>query len=113
VSSKDDTFSKERGHESREKFSTSFGPKYFLLWEAVLYRSVQFVQLCGFGMKIETFSGTVFEADFSFFVVVSGSYEIVCTADRGHRKRGTEEAVQKYDFGTENETDFCGIDLAL
>jgi hypothetical protein len=29
VSSKEGTFSKEGGHESREKISMSFGPKYF------------------------------------------------------------------------------------
>jgi hypothetical protein len=29
VSSKEGTFSKEGGHKSQEKFSMSFGPKYF------------------------------------------------------------------------------------
>jgi hypothetical protein len=53
VSSKEDTFSKERGHESREKKFGEFWAKiFFLLWEAVLYESVQPYR---FGTKIEAF----------------------------------------------------------
>jgi hypothetical protein len=77
------------------------------------YDSVQFVQSYGFGTKIEAIFGTVFETIFKFSVVVSGSYGIVCTVYCGHRKRGTEEARQRYDFGMENEADFCGTDLVL
>jgi hypothetical protein len=98
VSSTDDTFSKEGGHESREKFPVSFWPKYFfLLWEVVLYGSVQFIRVHTVVQilhKNRGILGMVFEADFNFFVVVSRSYGTVCTADYGHGKRGIEEVIQ-------------------
>jgi hypothetical protein len=56
---------------------------------------------------------TVFEADFRILVVVYGSYGTVRTADYGHEKQGTEEVVQQYGFGMENEADLCGTDLVL
>ena len=64
-------------------------------------------------MEIEATSSTDFKADFYFMFVVLGSYETAHTVDCGHGKRGTEEAGQWYDFGTENEVDFCGTDLVL
>jgi len=57
--------------------------------------------------------GSVFEVIFRFSMVVFGSYGTVRTVDCGHRKRGTEEAGQRYDFGTKNEADFYGTDLVL
>jgi hypothetical protein len=117
VSSKEGTFSKEGGHESRENFSVSFGPKFFfLLWEAVLYgsySSYDSVQSVRIWHEIEAALGTDFEADFSFLFTVSGPYGTVRTTDCGHEKRGTEVVVQQYGFGTKNEADFCGTDLVL
>jgi hypothetical protein len=114
VSSKEGTLFEESGHNSREKFSVKFLAEiFFLLWEVVLYGSVQSVQPYGFGTEIEATFGTVFEAIFRFSMVVFGPYETVRTVDCGHRKRGTEEAGHRYDFGTENEADFCGTDLVL
>jgi hypothetical protein len=57
--------------------------------------------------------GHDFRGDFRIFVVVYGPYGTVRTADCGHGKRGTEEVVQQYGFGTENEADLCGTDLVL
>jgi hypothetical protein len=71
------------------------------------------VEPYGFGMEIEVIFGTIFEAIFRFSMAVCGSYGTVRTVDCGHEKRGTEEAGQWYDFGTENETDLCGTDLVL
>jgi hypothetical protein len=115
VSSKEGTFFEESGHDSREKNSVNFWPKYF---SAVggLYGSVQSVHPYSpyrFGTEIEAIFGTVFEAIFRFSVVVFGPYGTVRTVDCGHGKRGTEEAGQRYGFGTENEADFCGTDLVL
>jgi hypothetical protein len=61
VSSKEGMFSKEGGHESKKIFFSVLGRKKFLLWEVILYRSVQSVRFhtvhtaYGFGMEIEAF----------------------------------------------------------
>jgi hypothetical protein len=67
----------------------------------------------GFWHENRGILGTIFEAHFKIFVLVSGLYEIVRTAHHGHKKRGTEEVVQQYGFGTENEAYFCGTNLVL
>jgi hypothetical protein len=77
------------------------------------YDSVMFVQPYGFGREIEAIFGTIFKAVFRFSVAVFGPYGIVRTTDCEHEKRGTEEAGQRYGFGTENEADLCGTDLVL
>jgi hypothetical protein len=111
VSRKEDTFFKERGHDSREKKSVNFWPKYFSVAGGCT------VWVCTFrmdlGTEIEGIFGTIFEAISIFFVVVSGPYEIVRTGDCGHKKRGTKEVGQRYGFGIENEANFCGTDLVL
>ena len=81
-----------------------------------LYSSYDFVQSLqpyGFGTEIEAIFGMIFKANSRFFVVVSRPYRTVHTGDCGHGKLGTEEAGQRYGFGTKNEADFCGIDLVL
>jgi hypothetical protein len=78
----------------------------FLLWEAVLYGSVQSVQQVKVGTEIEAVFGTIFEADFRLLVVVSGPYRTVRTTDCWHGFRGTEQVVQQYGFGTDYEADF-------
>jgi hypothetical protein len=60
------------------------------VWEAILYRSVQCVRFCTVHTAVRIWhgnqgiSGMVFEADFRIWVVVSGPYETVRTADCGH-----------------------------
>jgi hypothetical protein len=46
-------------------------------------------------------------------VIVSGSYGTIHIADCGHKKRGTKEVGQRYDFDTKKEADLCGTDLVL
>jgi hypothetical protein len=53
------------------------------------YDFVQSIQSYRFGHGHRGISGTVFNADFKFSMVVSGPYETVHTTDCGHRKQGT------------------------
>jgi hypothetical protein len=66
-----------------------------------------------FDTEIKAILAQVFEVIFRFLVAVLGPYGTVHIVDCGHAKRGTEKAGQRYDFGTENEADFCGTDLVL
>jgi hypothetical protein len=98
LSSKEGAFSKERGHDSREKNSVSFWLKYFfvvggrIVWIhivcMILYISYKFWH------RNRGILGTVFEVEFIIFVAIYGSYKTVRENDCGHIKRGTKEAVQ-------------------
>jgi hypothetical protein len=84
------------GTNPKKKKIVFLGRVIFLLWEAVLYRSIQYVQSVqsyGFGMKIEVVLGTIFEANFYILFVVFGPYGTVCTTNYWHENRGTEQAV--------------------
>jgi hypothetical protein len=74
-----------------------------------LYNYVQSVKPYGFGTKIEAVLGMIFEVYFRFLFVVSGSYRTIRTINCWHGKRGTEEAVQQYEFGTFFEIEFLGL----
>jgi hypothetical protein len=119
VSSKEGTFSKERGHDSQEKNSVIFGRNIFLLWEAVLYGSVQSIRFCTVSTVVwiwhgnRGISGTVFEADFRIFVVVFGPYRTVRTAGLWARKTRYGRGHTAVRFWHKNEADFCGTDLVL
>jgi hypothetical protein len=112
VSSKEGTFFKEGWHKSREKFSVRFWAELIFCCGR-LYSPYDSVQSYGFGMEIEAFWGTIFEVDFKILVVVYGSYGTVHTVVCGHKNRGTEQVVQQYHFGMENEADFYGTVLVM
>jgi hypothetical protein len=64
----------------------------FLLWEAVLYRSIQFVQSVQqvrVGTENEAVLGMENKVDFRLLVVVFGPYGTVRTVDCWHGNRGT------------------------
>jgi hypothetical protein len=90
VSSKEGTFFEESGHNSREKNSMNFWPKFFFCCGRSYctdpYSPYGYVQSYGFGTEIEAIFGTVLEAIFRFSVVVFGPYETVRTVDCGHEK---------------------------
>jgi hypothetical protein len=80
----------------------------FLLWEAILYGSIQQVRV---GTKNEAILGTFFEVDFRLLVFVSRSYRRVHIIDCWHGNRGTKQVIQQYGFGTKIEEDLFGTIL--
>ena len=114
MNNKEGTFFEESGHDSRGKFSMIFGRNFFpaVGGRTVWIHTVRMIPY-RFGTEIEAFFGMVFEAIFRFLVAGFGPYGTVRTVDCGHEKRGTKESRQHYDFGTENEADFCGTVLVL
>jgi hypothetical protein len=110
VSSKEGTFSKEGGHKSQKKFAVSFGLNYF---SVVGGRTVQIRTNVWIWHENRGNLGTIFEVDFIFMFVVFGLYGTVHTIDCWQEKRGMEEVVQQYGFGTKNEAKFGGTVLVL
>jgi hypothetical protein len=77
------TFPKKKWAQIPTKIFVSLLGRFFLLWEVVLYGSIQSVQV-RVGTKIEVVFGTFFEADFKLLVDVSGPYGTIRTTDCGH-----------------------------
>jgi hypothetical protein len=73
VSNKEGMFSKEGGHESREKISVSFGPNFFFCCRRPYCTDPY--SLYGFGTKIKVASSMDFKADFIFLFIFLGRME--------------------------------------
>jgi hypothetical protein len=117
VSSLEGTFPKEKEGTNPKKFFLCFWAELFFCCGRPYctdpYSPYNFIQLYGFGTEIEAVLGTIFKVDFRILFVVSGPYGTVRTTDCWHENRGTEEVVQQYGFGTENEVEFGGTVLVL
>jgi hypothetical protein len=99
VSSKEGTFFKERGHDSREKNSVNFWPKYFSAvgGRTVRIRTVpvQSVQSYGFGTEIEAFLARFSRqiSDFLWLFLGRTEQSVQLTV-------GTENEVQKRPYNS-------------
>ena len=113
VNNKEGTFFEESGHDSWEKFSVNFWPKYFSAVEGhtVWICTVPTVYT-NLARKSRQFLAWFLRQflDFRWLFLGCTEQSVQWT---GHGKQGTEEAGQRYDFGTKNEADFCGTDLVL
>jgi hypothetical protein len=115
VSNKEGTFTKELGHKSQGNFFLCFWAKLFFccgrLYCTDPYSVYNFVHFLQIWHKIEAVLDMIFEVDFQILFIVSGSYGTICTTDCWHENRGTEQVLQHYGFGTENEAEFGGTVL--
>jgi hypothetical protein len=107
----------ERGHDSQEKFSVNFWPKYFSVvgGRTVRIRTVHTIpysRTMDLAQKSRHFGHRISRQISVFCSLFLGRTEQSVQLTVGTENE-VEEAVQQYGFGTENEADFCGTDLVL